>query len=403
MMKKVLKHLWWPMIHRDIHQYIRGCQTCQAAKVNTHPTAPPITPHDVASNPFPFKQVLVDLVTDLPPTRGCDSILTIMDQGLTKATFFLLTNKTASSAEVASLYHNAVYPNYGIPDAVISDRGPQFVSSFTRDLYSKSGIELKVTTAYRPQSNGEAEQVNQEIGTYLCMYCTEKPDDWSLYLADAQFAHNSRIHSTHGQTPFYLPHGYEPTAYPSDVANTPGLAEERLEQLAANRDKAIIVHKRAQEAMIVRKPGLAYKKFEVGDKVWLDARNLHLKTTCKLTPRRLGPFEVVEEISPVVYKLRLPKAWRIHDVFHALLLTPQVTTPENGTPEEPPLPELVDGESEFEVENILQHKFVGRKKEIRYLVQWRGYSQAKSTWEPEEHLRNAPEVLEAYKSSHRLQ
>ena len=155
--------------------------------------------------------------------------------------------------------------------------------------------------------------------------------------------------------------------------------------------------------MIARKPGLAYKKFKVGDKVWLDARNLHLKTTRKLTPRRLRPFEVIEEISPVVYKLRLPKAWRIHDVFHASLLTPQVTTPEYGIPEEPPLPELVDGESEFEVENILQHKFMGHKKEIRYLVQWRGYSRAESTWEPEEHLRNAPEVLEAYKSSHCLQ
>ena len=126
--------------------------------------------------------------------------------------------------------------------------------------------------------------------------------------------------------------------------------------------------------MIARKPRLAYKKFEVGDKVWLDACNLHLKMTHKLTPRRLGPFEVVEEISPVVYKLCLLKAWRIHDVFHASLLTLQVTTPKYGIPEEPPLPELVDGESEFEVENILQHKFVGRKKEIRYLVQWRGYS-----------------------------
>ena len=226
MLKKVLKHLWWLSIHRDVRQYVRGCQTCQAAKVNTHPTAPPIMPHDVASNPFPFKQVSVDLVTDLLPTRGCDSILTIVDQGITKAAFFLPTNKTASSAEIANLYHNAVYPNYGIPDAIISDRGPQFVSSFTRDLYSKSGIKLKATTAYRLQSNGEAERVNQEIGTYLHMYCVEKPNDWSLFLADAQFAHNSRIHSTHGQTPFYLLHGYEPTAYPSDVANTLGLAEE---------------------------------------------------------------------------------------------------------------------------------------------------------------------------------
>ena len=403
MMKKVLKHLWWPTIHRNIRQYVRGCQTCQAAKVNMHPTSPPITPHDIASNPFLFKQISVDLVTDLPPVRGCDSILTVIDQGLTKATFFLPMNKMASSAEIARLYHDAVYPNYGIPDAIISDCGPQFMSSFTRDLYNKCGIEMKATTAYCPQSNGEAKRVNQEIGTYLCMYCAEKPTDWSLYMADAQFPHNSRIHSMHGQTPFYLLHGYEPTAYPSDVANTPSLAEDRLEQLAANRDKAVIMHKWAQEAMIARKPGLAYKKFEVGDKVWLDARNLHLKTTCKLTPRRLGPFEILEEISPVVYKLKLPETWRVHNVFHTSLLTLQVVTPEYGIPADPPLPEPIDGESEFKVKNILQHKFVGRKKEIRYLVQWHGYSRAESTWEPEEHLRNALEVLEAYKSTHRLQ
>ena len=152
----------------------------------------------------------------------------------------------------------------------------------------------------------------------------------------------------------------------------------------------------------MRKPGLAYKKFEVGDKVWLDARNLHLKTTRKLTPRRLGPFEIIEEISPVVYKLQLLSAWRIHDVFHASLLTPQVMTSEYGAPPTPPLPELVDGELEFKVENILHHKHVGCKKELRYLVQWCGYSRAESTWEPEEHLKNAPEVLEAYKSTHRL-
>ena len=163
-------------------------------------------------------------------------------------------NKMASLAKIAKLYHDTVYPNYGIPDAVISDHRPQFVSSFTHDLYDKCGIEMKAMTVYRPQSNGEAERVNQEIGTYLRMYCTEKPADWSLYLADAQFTHNSRIHSTHGQTPFYLLHGYEPTAYPSDVANTPGLVEEWLEQLAANRDKAIIVHKKAQETVMIPFP-----------------------------------------------------------------------------------------------------------------------------------------------------
>ena len=81
-MKKVVKHLWWPMIHRDVCQYVRGCQTCQAAKVNTHPTAPLITPHDVAANPFPFKQVLVDLVTDLPRQEDLIASLLLLTKDL---------------------------------------------------------------------------------------------------------------------------------------------------------------------------------------------------------------------------------------------------------------------------------------------------------------------------------
>ena len=68
-----------------------------------------------------------------------------------------------------------------------------------------------------------------------------------------------------------------------------------------------------------------------------------------------GPFTITKQISPVMYKLQLPPAWTIHDVFHASLLTPYRMTEQKGTNYLRPPPELVDGEEEFEVENVLGH------------------------------------------------
>ncbi|KIN99117.1 hypothetical protein M404DRAFT_156113, partial [Pisolithus tinctorius Marx 270] len=76
MTRKMNKYVWWPGMYQSIRNYCKGCPSCQANKVNTHPTTPPITPHDVAKNPFPFKQISMDLVTDLPLSGGkYDSIL----------------------------------------------------------------------------------------------------------------------------------------------------------------------------------------------------------------------------------------------------------------------------------------------------------------------------------------
>ena len=97
-------------------------------------------------------------------------------------------------------------------------------------------------------------------------------------------------------------------------------------------------------------------QFKIGAKVWLEGSNLALPYQMhKLAPKRHGPFTITKQISPVMYKLQLPPAWTIHDVFHASLLTPYRVTEKRGTNNLQPPPELVDGEEEFEVENVLGH------------------------------------------------
>ena len=122
----------------------------------------------------------------------------------------------------------------------------------------------------------------------------------------------------------------------------------------------------------------------------------------KLALKRHGPFTITKQISPVMYKLQLPPAWTIHDVFHASLLTPYRVTEQRGTNNlQPPL-ELVDGEEEFEVENVLGHRYFGKRCNLQYLIKWKGYPTANNTWEPMKQVF-APTKIQAYHQVHPME
>ena len=121
--------------------------------------------------------------------------------------------------------------------------------------------------------------------------------------------------------------------------------------------------------------------------VWLDTANL--RTThpvSKLRPKCYGPFRVTKVISHVTYKLDLPPTWKIHNMFHASLLSPYKETLEHGQNFPEPPPDLIDGEQEWEVECIVAMRRFGHNKKLQYCVRWKGYSEAHDTWEPKENI-----------------
>jgi hypothetical protein len=122
-------------------------------------------------------------------------------------------------------------------------------------------------------------------------------------------------------------------------------------------------------------------KFELGDLVWLEGRNLRtVQPTAKLAPKRHGLFKVTQVMSAVNYRLELPTQWSIHPVFHIDLLMPYHETPIHGANYQRPPPDLVEGEEEYEVETVLASRCFGRGKKLQYLVKWKGYPDSDNQW-----------------------
>ena len=270
----------------------------------------------------------VDLITGLPNSHGYGSVMVVVDHGLTKGVIYCPCTKNIDSKGVAQLFFTNVFPQFSLHSKVISDRGLQFASAFTRELACLLQYNVALSTAYHPQTDGEMERVNQELETYLRLFTSNKPEEWSRFLPMVEFAHNSATHSVTQRTPFSLMMGYEPRAYPPLGKTFLPNLESRLSNLSAACDNAQAAHKLAQQRM---KEGITskYTPWKVGDKVWLETTNLHMNGPKKLQMKRTSLFEIEQVISRTAFHLCIPSQWKIHPIFHASLLTTYKETSEH--------------------------------------------------------------------------
>jgi transposase InsO family protein len=134
----------------------------------------------------------MDLITDLPPVEGSDSILVMVDQGLSKGVILCPTTNMVTMDRIGDLLHEILYKRFELPDKMISDQGPQFAAKAFRAMLSRLGVNSVLSTAYHPQTDGTTERVNQEIEAYLAIYCHSHPETWEKNLATLEFTHNNR-------------------------------------------------------------------------------------------------------------------------------------------------------------------------------------------------------------------
>jgi len=205
----VQRDYWWPGLTTCIHRFVAGCATCQANKVNTHPTVPGLCPISSSASRL-FQQISYNMIMDLPLSSGFNSVLIVVNHGLTKGVIFIPCHKASDAAGIATLFFKHVFAHFGLHDKVILDRGPQFASAFAKELACLLKYDVALSTAYHPQTDGESERVNQELETYLRIFCQGQPMKWADLLPMAKFLHNSATHSVTNQTLFSLMMGFEP-------------------------------------------------------------------------------------------------------------------------------------------------------------------------------------------------
>ena len=382
-----------PQLRQFVENYVKGCAKCQESKVITHTKRAPLYHFDTDVEHGLFQYVSMDLITDLPPSNKYDAILTIVDQGCSKSAKFLPCKKTIDGQGVAQLYFRHLFPLFGIPKRVISDRDPRFTSHFATAVCKATGIKQNLSTAFHPRTDGQSERMNQWVETYLRQFVNARQNNWSTLLPMAEFAHNSWPHEQTKHTPHELITGINPTASFTIPEDSVPAAQERLQELKESRSEA-------QKALQKRiKPLNVSRSFASGDKVWLDARNLRIRTPSKkLSHRRIGPYPVQEQLSPVTYRLKLPESLKINNVFHVDLLTPYHETDAYGPQPSQPPPVLIDGEEEYEVESIIDDRYNRRKRKKQYLVKWLGYPASENTWVDEQDL-HSEDLLAEYRLS----
>ncbi len=358
------RNYWWPGMKNFTTQYVKGCALCQSHKNITTRPKPPQFP--IATNPEaqPFKCIALDFITKLPPSEGYDSILTITNHDCSKGSIFIPCKETIDAIGVAELYGKYVFPHYGLPQKVISDQDPQFTATVMRELCRNLHIKQNISTVYHPQTDGQSERTNQWLEQYLRIFGNGAQTDWARWLPLAQYTHNTWLSAATGKSPFELIMGHVPYAHIGKTHSLAPTIDSRLTQTRAMRQAMQQAITHAQQITI---RAMKYKPFEEGQKVWLEVT--HLKTThptAKLSPRRYGPFEITKKLSHVVYQLCILQQWKIHNIFHAALLTPYKEMEEHGPNYYEPPPDIIEGEPEWEVEQIIGARCFGWSRRLQY-------------------------------------
>jgi len=142
-----------------------------------------------------------NFITKLPLAQEYDSILVVVDR-LTKIVYFIPTTEKTSAEGLARLFRDNVWKLHGLPESIISDRGPQFAAGLMRELNKMLEIKSKLSTAFHSQTDGQTERVNQELEQYLRIFINHRQEQWTEWLGTAEFAYNNKVYSSTRMSPF---------------------------------------------------------------------------------------------------------------------------------------------------------------------------------------------------------
>ena len=389
---------WWYGMSQNVKNFVNSCHSCQRNKPYQQKVAGLLKPWPIPARPW--SSISMDLIVELPKTyNGHDAIVTVVDR-LTKMTHFFPCSTNVKAIQLANMFLNNIFRLHGIPEDIVSDRDPRFVSGFWKELCRLLGTKQSLSTAYHPQSDGQTERTNRVLEEMLRHYVAlPHQNDWHEYLPTCEFAINNAVHESTGFTPFYLTYGYHPLTPASIITSSSVPAAQELHKQLCNdlNEAKKHLHAAQQRQKSYADSKRRFIEYQIGDMVLLSTQDigLYCSGSPKLLPRFIGPFQILRRIGDLAYKLALPSNMRIHDVFHVSRLR---QFSDDGRVQPPPLPVIINGELEYEIEKIYAHRDVKVGKSFRrdYLVRWKGYGVEHDEYIPEANLGNARDRISEY-------
>jgi hypothetical protein len=390
-MERLSRQCYWPNMRASVQQYISECQSCQFNKISNQLPIGLLQSLEIPGRRW--ETVTMDLITKLPLTKGGNDAIIVFVDKFSKMVHYAATTTKCTAEQVARIFFDNVVKLHGIPKHIISDRDPRFTSRYWQELWRLCGTQLKMSSAYHPQTDGQTERANRTLESILRHYISNKQDDWEEHLTAAEIAANNSVQSSTGFTPYYLNYGEHPTFPPTVLAEEVKNESvyELMRKLQDNIHQAVVNMENAKDkqAHYANQHRREYI-FKEGEEVLLSTKNMKLPEgiTYKLSNKYTGPFKIVQVISPTSYKLQLPAEWKNkHPVFHVSLLK-KYTPNSNSDTSSPSIIDidLDDDEVEYEVDKVIGQRTFNKQTE--YLVTWKGYPESEATWETRDNVKD---------------
>lgn len=394
MYRNLRSTFWWNGMKSDIASFVSKCPTCQQVKAEHQRPAGLLQPLPVPE--WKWEHITMDFVVGLPRTKNQhDAVWVIVDR-LTKSVHFLPMKMTDPLEKLARLYIHEIVRLHGVPVSIVSDRDSRFVSHFWRSLQMAMGTVLNFSTSFHPQSDGQSERTIQTLEDMLRACVMDFKGSWDDHVPLIEFAYNNSFHSTIGMAPFEALYGRKcrsPICW-DEVGERkligPKLIHDTVDKVKLIRERIKTAQSRQKSYADNRRREL---EFEKGDFVFVKVSPskgiMQFDRKGKLSPRFIGPFEIVDRVGTVAYRLALPPQLSpVHNVFHISMLRKYQPDPSHVLDYQPI--DIQENMTYIErpVRVLDKKEQVLRTKSIPLVkVLWQYHGIEEATWEREDEIR----------------
>jgi transposase InsO family protein len=327
MLHRLKKEVWWKQGHQDVQEYVKRCGKCQlfrpAGRDKVHLQSR-------GSPSYPMERISMDVLSleGIPGSRN-PLLLVIIDEFTRYPEVFPMRDQKAST--IAEIFLKKFIPRYSVPRELLSDRGANFLSQLMMAICERLKIRKLNTTAYHPEANGANERSHRTLYTLLRGLTEDNGSDWEEKLPMALWAYRVAYHRSIGTSPHEALFGFHPRNIEIDHPDEWDdlRMDERLRNMEAmqTRMKELQKQTTAKRNAAINDTRKEPSTLEPGDLV-----KVRKQVRTKLDPHWEGPFEVLRQVGPVTYEIKLSPQSRRHPIIHRTHLAPWY---EDRHPEDP--------------------------------------------------------------------